>query len=330
MSGLYPIALGTATYLGYSGYRKGSLSLDGAISASVVGYTSMASPFVGYGLTLITFYLAGSKATKFKAQIKEQLESHASDARRAPDQRASRDTSSGNRSAVQVLCNSAIAVVACVAFRVLNRANDKVDPLSTASLTALEVGVHTCNVTNLALTLIVAGHYAACMGDTLASELGILSKHPPRLVTNPLRKVPKGTNGAISPLGLAVSALGGTLIGLVTSASLLIHQHWHRSRSLYAFNVHAKLIALLTAAGLTGSLIDSLLGATLQQTLYNRATNKVLVGRVTNLLDPKKQDHPNAQCDVVTGWNLLDNNAVNLVASATTALATAWIGCSFF
>lgn len=329
MSGLYPIPLGIAAYLGFSGYRKGSLSLDGAIAASLVGYASLANPFAGFGLALITFYLNGSKATKYKASVKERLETHSPSVSVPEVKKGKRDTSSGNRSAVQVLCNSATAVAACVAFRLLNTAQP-VDPLSATVLKVVRVAGFKVDVTNLVLFLIVTGHYAACMGDTLASELGILSQSQPRLVTNPLRKVPKGTNGGISLLGLVFSALGGTLIGANTSACLLIHRHFHSIPSSLSFNVHLKLIALLTASGLVGSLIDSLLGATLQQTLYNHSSEKVLVGQITDVLDGKKQDDPNAKWEVVTGYNVLDNNAVNFLASATTALLTAWIGCRLF
>ncbi|TKY87589.1 hypothetical protein EX895_003603 [Sporisorium graminicola] len=332
MSELYPIPLGIAAYLGYSGYRKGSLSLDGAITASVVGYASMANPYIGYGLTLITFYLTGSKATKFKAQIKEGLETHSTEpaARAAKEVKESgkkRDTSSGNRNGVQVLCNSLTAVVACIAFRVLNRGALAVDPLSTSTLTSLSLAGRQVRITNLALTLVVAGHYAACMGDTLASELGILSSSTPRLVTNPLRKVPRGTNGGVSALGLLVSALGGSLIALTQSLSLLIH---YRSSTHVAWDVHVKLGALITAAGLAGSLIDSLLGATLQQTLYNPSTRKVLVGPITDVLDGNKHDDPTASWQLITGLNVLSNNAVNLISSASTALLTAWAGSTLF
>ncbi len=317
MVNTYPIPLGIAAYLGWSGYRKGSLSLDGALTASAVGYASMANPFVGYGLTLITFYLAGSRATKYKAQLKAQLETHAHES--SPKSTA-RDTSSGNRSAVQVLCNSFTAVAACIAFRALNGDAGKPDPLSRVTLAVLDVGIARCSVSNLALTLVVAGHYAACMGDTLASELGILSKSQPRLVTNPTRTVPKGTNGGISPLGLAVSALGGTFIGVVQSLSLAAH---YGSTQSVAATVYLKLTALLTVAGFTGSLIDSLLGATLQQTLYNAETKSVLIGSAP---------HPQAASawTRVTGADVLSNNAVNFIASAATALLTTYVGLKLF
>ncbi|EST07419.1 Protein of unknown function DUF92, TMEM19 [Kalmanozyma brasiliensis GHG001] len=325
MPQLYPIPLGIAGYLGFSGYRKGSLSLDGAITAGLVGYASMANPFVGFGLTLITFYLAGSRATKFKAQIKESLETHAIEppAPTPAENGKKRDTTSGNRSAWQVLCNSFTAVVACLAFRYLNEGRDVVDPLSNA-VRVLEVAGRRVELSNLMLTLVVGGHYAACMGDTFASELGILSTAEPRLVTSPWRRVPKGTNGGVSPLGLVVSALGGTLIGVTMSLSLLT------THSDLNVEGHAKLVALLTAAGLAGSLLDSVLGATLQQTLYNPSSKKVLVGQVIDVLDGKKQDEPNATWVSVTGWNVLSNNAVNFVASAATAVGTAWIGTKLF
>jgi len=61
---------------------------------------------------------------------------------------------------------------------------------------------------------------ACCLGDTLASELGILSKSPPLLITT-FKRVPPGTNGAMSVLGTTVSILGGGFIGLTFVTDLL-------------------------------------------------------------------------------------------------------------
>ena len=47
------------------------------------------------------------------------------------------------------------------------------------------------------LTLSYLVFFACCVGDTCASEPGILSKSLPRLVTKPWKKVPPGTNGGV-------------------------------------------------------------------------------------------------------------------------------------
>lgn len=57
-----------------------------------------------------------------------------------------------------------------------------------------------------------AGALAAALADTLATEIGTLSTRPPRLLPT-LRVVPTGTPGAVSPLGLLGSVLGGAVVG---------------------------------------------------------------------------------------------------------------------
>lgn len=66
---LHLVALFIATALASHGLRKGSLSNSGAIAAFIVGYGHLANPLKVFGVALIFFYLAGSRATKVSSNI---------------------------------------------------------------------------------------------------------------------------------------------------------------------------------------------------------------------------------------------------------------------
>jgi uncharacterized membrane protein len=96
-------------------------------------------------------------------------------------------------------------------------------------------------------------HFATCLGDTLASELGILSPTPPRLVTN-LQPCRPGTNGGVSPLGLAVSIMGGTIMGVVFAVDLMLENGG--ACRIEGWEWVWKMIGWGSAAGLIGSLVN--------------------------------------------------------------------------
>lgn len=100
---LVPLLL--AAFLGFHGLRKRSLSPSGALAAFLAGFAMMAVPLRAFGVSLIIFYLAGSRATKVGKQLKAQLEDGHQEA--------------GYRSAAQVLCNSASAFAASIAWSAL-------------------------------------------------------------------------------------------------------------------------------------------------------------------------------------------------------------------
>lgn len=100
-----------------------------------------------------------------------------------------------------------------------------------------------------------AGALAASASDTWGTEIGMLSTSPPRMITT-WRKVPTGTSGGVSALGLAAMASGTLSIAL--AAWLL---HWNSVR-----NVHLALAVSL--GGICGALLDSFGGALWQSRRY--------------------------------------------------------------
>lgn len=136
------------------------------------------------------------------------------------------------------------------------------------------------------------GVMATVTADTWATELGTLSKQPPRLISNG-RVVEVGTSGGISPLGTAISLLGGLFIGLAAG--------------LMGMGPTVGRTAVAGAlSGLVGSLFDSLLGATVQQIYYCDTCQK----------ETERKIHT---CGTATrplrGWSWLNNDLVNLIAS---------------
>ena len=159
------------------------------------------------------------------------------------------------------------------------------------------------------------GVMATVNADTWATELGILSRVPPRMITTGDVVVP-GTSGGVTRLGIWASVAGSLLIGtvataLVQVASLLGGNGWSLRAISYT------LVAV--AGGLAGSLFDSLLGATVQGIYFcdhcGKETESALhrCGRTARPL---------------RGWGWLNNDLVNLMASLVgglVAASLAWV-----
>lgn len=102
---------------------------------------------------------------------------------------------------------------------------------------------------------------AAASADTMASEIGVLSPSPV-LITNPSKRVEPGTDGGISLEGTLASLLSAVCISMLSFASfiLLIEE----SHPFYlSFDVNYLYISAFF--GFSGSIFDSLLGATLEK-----------------------------------------------------------------
>lgn len=134
------------------------------------------------------------------------------------------------------------------------------------------------------------GAMATVTADTWATELGTLSKRPPRLITTG-RVVPVGTSGGISLFGTAVSLVGGLLIGLTIG---LLRQ-----------DDVVRLTVTGGIGGLAGSLFDSFLGATVQQIYYCDSCQK----------ETEKKLHCGQPTRPLRGWRWMNNDLVNFLAS---------------
>lgn len=140
------------------------------------------------------------------------------------------------------------------------------------------------------------GALATVAGDTWATEIGVLARHPPRLITTG-RVVPPGTSGGLTPLGTGATAAGGLFIGVVACVLAAVF-----GGGWAAWWV--PFVGLV--AGLAGGLTDSLLGATAQAQYRDAA------GAITE----------QASAARVRGLPWMTNDAVNFLA----ALAGAVVG----
>lgn len=127
--------------------------------------------------------------------------------------------------------------------------------LAVPALASLTFGV----TGNRAWLVATAAALAEAATDTVASEIGESRGSTARLVTT-LKPVPAGTDGGISLSGTLAGVVAGLLIAAVAAWTGLIPraQLW-----------------IPAAAGFAGMLLDSILGATLQQRrlINNEAVN---------------------------------------------------------
>ena len=156
------------------------------------------------------------------------------------------------------------------------------------------------------------GVIATITADTWATELGILQKGKPRLITT-WQPVPVGTSGAVSSMGLGIAFAGGLLIGLAAVVFLKIAG----SPLLYSqdlLRAGAPIAIIAAFSGLAGAAFDSLLGATVQAMYYctrcKRETEKTL-------------HNCGEKTQAIRGFKWFDNDIVNLASSMFGALTAA-------
>lgn len=241
--------------IGWLAYRRRSLSRSGVAGAVVTGSTIFGLGGFAWGLSLIFFFASSSLFSHFRAADKTRTA-------------ADKFSKGSQRDLAQVGANGGVATVMALGYGLSQQ------PALRASFEAGFVGA-----------------LATANADTWATELGVLSQRPPRLITTGQLTTP-GTSGGISRLG-ASAAAGGAL------SEGLIYQLLQRRTSPLL-----PIIALIS--GFAGSLFDSILGATVQAIYYCPHCQKETERRIHNCGTPTNH---------LRGWRWLDNDQVNLLAT---------------
>ncbi len=146
------------------------------------------------------------------------------------------------------------------------------------------------------------GAIATATADTWATEIGTLSTAPPRLITSG-RRVPAGTSGGISLLGLLATACGSLLIGTVGFVAelliVLVSAGW--------------IVPAAFVGGVSGAMADSAMGATIQR--VNRCPRCAV--------DTERDVHScGTPTEHLRGLVWLDNDWVNFLSALVGAAAS--------
>lgn len=155
--------------------------------------------------------------------------------------------------------------------------------------------------------LAFAGAMATVTADTWATELGVLSPKPPRLITSG-KPVPTGTSGGVTLAGTAATLAGGVFIGLIG----------------WVFAPDSRTLAFLAAvslAGLAGSMVDSLLGATIQAIYYDTDRQKETERKILN--------SDGTPADPIRGFVWMNNDMVNFISSVIGAITAVLLWNAF-
>jgi uncharacterized protein (TIGR00297 family) len=139
--------------------------------------------------------------------------------------------------------------------------------------------------------------FAVHTADTWATEIGILSKSNPRLVTNLHKKVLPGTSGGITFIGSAASLLGSILIAIIYLVVSVVPTFVITGNLFVTF-------VLIIIGGFMGSILDSIEGATIQGIYFCDNCGK------------ETEANPHKRCGNETrlsrGIQLINNDLVNL------------------
>ena len=230
-------------------WRAGLLTNGGAITAAIIG-SAAALAGLDWMMLLLSFFCSSVLLGRVGRAEKQQRS-------------AAIIEKAGPRDAMQVLANGALF-----------------------GLGAALVATGHASPTWPAIAI---GGLAAAMADTWGTEIGMLSKRPPRSILTwaPLET---GMSGGVSAQGLAATVGGAIAIAALAR--------------LFGWSVQVAVAGAI--GGIVGAMADSVLGATLQQRRRSRRT-----GRITE----RTTDTDGSPTVFAGGISWLDNDGVNFAAT---------------
>lgn len=261
------LSFGLSGIIGGLGYWRRSLTLSGWLGAIVVGTAGAGLGGWTWGALIVIFFVTSSALSHWRHAAKEQI---------AVDKFAK----SERRDFVQTMANGGAVVGLALLNSVLPH------PFWSAA---------------------AVGAIATVTADTWATELGTLSRTPPRLITTG-NVVQPGTSGGVTWLGLSATVAGSLLIGVAAFALTLLIDDVRA----------ALLIPAALIGGVVGASSDSVLGATAQAIRWCSRCRT----------ETERSIH---RCGTPTtflrGRRWLNNDAVNFLASLVGAAASliVWI-----
>jgi uncharacterized protein (TIGR00297 family) len=243
--------------IGFIAWRARALTLGGALAAAITGGLIFGLGGLPWAVLLLAFFITSSGLSYLFRHKKAGLKD--------------RYAKGNQRDIAQVVANGGVGVVMAILAALWPDAN--------------------------AWWLAFAGAMAAANADTWATELGVLGKAAPRLITTG-RVVSRGTSGGVTLWGYLAALAGAGLIAVLTACLTPVEQ--------FASGASAILFCVILA-GLVGSTVDSILGAAVQAGYYCPICQK------------ETEQHPRHACGGETtwrrGWPWLDNDWVNLLAT---------------
>jgi uncharacterized protein (TIGR00297 family) len=272
------IGLVLSSLIGSIAYRRRSLTQSGVLGAILTGTVIFGLGGFVPGLLLVSFFVSSSILSHYKQGVKQHfVDTYQKDAR---------------RDLGQALANGGWGAV--LAFGYWFAGWNQIDARIQVSLFAAFVGA-----------------MATVTADTWATEIGVLSKSSPRMITTG-RIVPTGTSGAVTPLGSFASFVGAAFIGVMGIVGVFLVLLANLSLSLDIVTTIPPIgsmwliFVVASVSGLAGAVFDSFLGATIQAVYFSEYDERQTEKRIDSQGNPTRR---------VRGWAWLDNDWVNFIAS---------------